>query len=99
MKTYRNLQNNQPLRNRLPRSQCLQRQHPNRRQRQQQTHLDIQTRGIQECADIPLSALITVDSREQEEHGEAVVEAAEYEDGVQALGEDEEGEEVGWCLV
>lgn len=42
--------------------------------------------------------LVRINGDEEEAHGKAVVEKAQQEDTVQSLREDQEGEQVGWCL-
>ena len=61
-------------------------------------HLCAEAEGVDQGAEGVLPVLEAEDGEEEEEHGEAVVEASEEEDGVQALREDEEGEDVGWNL-
>lgn len=61
-------------------------------------HLCAEAEGVDQGAEGVLAVLEAEDGEEEEEHGEAVVEASEEEDGVQALREDEEGEDVGWYL-
>jgi hypothetical protein len=48
---------------------------------------------------VPGAALEEQDGEEEEEGGEAVIEAAQDEDAVQALGEDQDGEDVGVDLL
>lgn len=54
--------------------------------------------GVEEGAESPPAVLVGEDGEEEEELVEGVVEEAEDVDGMKALGEDKEGEDVWWGL-
>lgn len=64
-------------------------------QDEEQRHLDAQTPAVEYRARRPEAFLEEVDGEPEEEGREAVVEAPEDEDAVEALGEDQEREDVG----
>jgi hypothetical protein len=61
---------------------------------EEEGHLDAYAPAVEEGADCPVAALDEVERQPEEEGREAVVEAAEDEDAVETLGEDEQREEV-----
>ena len=87
--TYRDLEDNHRLRDRLSAANRLNHENAHCRERQQQAHLDIETGRVQEAAEMPLIPLVAVNRSPQAKHSEAIVEAAQHEDAVQPLAQDE----------
>lgn len=92
--TYRDLEDNHRLRDRLSAANRLNHENAHCRERQQQAHLDIETGRVQEAAEMPLIPLVAVNRSPQAKHSEAIVEAAQHEDAVQPLAQDEQGEDI-----
>lgn len=80
--TYRDLQNNQPLRESLANAQRLEHHDSHGRKRQQKTHFDIETRGVEEAAQMPIGRLVTVNGGKQAKHRKTVIEAPQQENAV-----------------
>lgn len=72
----------------------LQQDQAHGRQREQGAHLDADGQRVEDGAGGPHASLVGVHGQEEGEHGEAVVEAAQHEDAVQPLGQDQHGEDV-----
>ena len=92
--TYRDLEDNHRLRDRLSAANRLNHENAHCRERQQQAHLDIETGRVQEAAEMPLIPLVAVNRSPQAKHSEAIIEAAQHEDAVQPLAQDEQGEDI-----
>ena len=92
--TYRDLEDNHRLRDRLSAANRLNHENAHCRERQQQAHLDIETGRVQEAAEMPLIPLVAVNRSPQAKHSKAIIEAAQHEDAVQPLAQDEQGEDI-----
>ena len=92
--TYRDLEDNHRLRDRLSAANRLNHENAHCRERQQQAHLDIETGRVQEAAEMPLIPLVAVNRSPQAKHCEAIIEAAQHEDAVQPLAQDEQREDI-----
>ena len=92
--TYRDLEDDHRLRDRLSAANRLNHENAHCRERQQQAHLDIETGRVQEAAEMPLIPLVAVNRSPQAKHSEAIIEAAQHEDAVQPLAQDEQGEDI-----
>jgi len=57
----------------------------NGRQRQQQSHFDIQSRAIQRATNMPLIALIAINREPEEQRSKTIVEASQHENAMQPL--------------
>jgi hypothetical protein len=90
LETYRDLQDDHSLRDRLRGPQRLQKEDSHRRQRQQQAHLNIQPRRIEEAAPMPVPPLIAVNRREQPQHRKTIIKASQHKDTVHPLRQDQQ---------
>lgn len=96
--TYRDLEYDHRLSDRLSAPKRLDHQQAHCRQRQQQAHLDIQTGGVEKAAQMPLIALVAVDCGPQSQHSKAVIETPQHKDAMQPLAQNEQREYVWWDL-
>ena len=92
--TYRDLEDYHRLRDRLSAANRLDHENAHCRERQQQTHLDIETGRVQEAAEMPLISLVAVNRSPQAKHSKAIIEAAQHEDAVQPLAQNEQKEDI-----